>query len=126
MPPLHRDRVQVGIHIGLPGTNPDVASQDVIELNRLLTAMQSEGLAVGICRQRRHDQAPCTGVVGIAAYSQALPCNYYLSASCRRAPQNDRLIPLQHHVVRKNWGHFELRSGEGCNSGKKESEHPAL
>ena len=86
------------LHVGLAGTQPDVAESNVAVHQRGLDCLDAENRARP-CRMRRHFNAPATPIIGDRLIDSAIDRNLHRLPRIGLTPDGEGFLPGQDHVV---------------------------
>ena len=97
------------LHVGLAGGEPEVAEEDVVELDGVGGADdESEGTAGGLGGEV---DAPAAERVGCGGCGEAVEVDGDLFAGCGVAPDVDGHVALENHVAGEEFGEGDFSDG---------------
>ena len=105
----------------MPPGKPYVADQDILDNHPLVTGANLDGTSLGRCLHRIQIHFPVAFLVRLPFHRLAGERNRYGSARIRLAPNGNRGVALQYHVVGKDLGRLQgSENRRGAAAGKKE------
>lgn len=107
------------LHVGLPGADPYVADQHIAQHQRVGMSHADLQLMRAARRQRWQQRRPAAVAAGLRLASHAAQRHPYRLPRRRRAPDADRRVALQHHVVAEDAGQFHVGHGGRAAGGKQ-------
>jgi len=112
---------QRGLHVRLPGSQPHVADQDVLEGQRILS-LNCHRRGRGAIGKRRKIDPPGSIRTGRRGSLMVSNGDGYLLSWFGRAPHGDLAFLLEYHVIAEDGGDMNIASGDRRMEGNRDQK----